>query len=262
MAEVSKDQTIFACPHCGLGLAYSQTGATCPNGHSFDRAREGYLNLVVGGRISPTTTPGDTPESLAARRRFLATGAYAPIARALVDVLGELNGPILDVGCGEGYYLSHIEAPDKYGIDISKRGIQMASKAYPHSHFVVGNAYRLPVLTHSCHAVFSVFSPHSYDEFLRILVPGGRWVTVTPGSQHLIEMRPLRKDTIVTREQKRESPPPMSEFAQRLHFELDLDEESAHDLFSMTPLKWQTAAHSAPSQRVTVDVWVATGLSS
>lgn len=262
MAEVSKDQTIFACPHCGLGLVHTKTDAKCPNGHSFDRAREGYFNLIVSGRISPTTTSGDTADSLAARRRFLATGAYRPLADALVDTLGELNGPVLDVGCGEGYYLSHVDTAYKYGIDISKRGIQMASKAYPHTNFVVGNAYRLPVLTRSCHAVFSVFAPHSHEEFQRVLIPGGKWVTITPGPQHLVEMRPLRKETIVEREQKRESPPPLSESARRIHFQLDLTKVSAEDLFSMTPLKWQTAAKSALSQQVTVDVWVASGLSS
>ena len=262
MAEVSKDQTIFACPHCGRELVYTKTGATCSHGHSFDRAREGYLNLVVAGRISATTTPGDTAESLAARRRFLATGAYAPIVEALIGALGDVSGPILDIGCGEGYYLSQIQSSQKYGVDISKRGIQMASKANPHSNFVVGNAYRLPVLAQSCEAVFSVFSPHSHEEFHRVLVPGGRWITVTPGPEHLIEMRPLRKVSIITREQKRQEPPPGSSSARRVQFTLNLSEESADDLFSMTPLKWQTAANSGPSRHVTVDVWVASGLSS
>ena len=259
MAEVSNDHSIFACPHCGLALNPTPNGAQCPHGHTFDRAREGYLNLVVGGRIPSATTPGDTTASLSARRRFLNTGMYAPIATALTETIGEIDGAVLDVGCGEGYYLSHIHSPRRYGLDIAKRAIQMASKTYPDAQFVVGNAYRLPVIENSCHAVFSVFAPHSLEEFHRVLIPNGQWVTVTPASHHLKQMRPKRDDNIVQREQKREAPPAHASHSQRLQFTLDLSEESAHDLFSMTPLVWQTAADAAPSTHVSVDVWVASG---
>ena len=259
MAEVSNDHSIFACPHCGLALTPAPHGASCSHGHTFDRAREGYINLLVGGRMPSAATPGDTPESLAARRRFLNTGMYAPIAAAVAEMIGDTNGAVLDVGCGEGYYLSHIRSPYRFGLDISKRGIQMASKSYPEAHFVVGNSYRLPVLDNSCAATLSVFAPHSLEEFHRVLVHGGQWVTVTPASNHLIEMRPKRDDTIVQREQRRDIPPAHASHAQRIQFELDLSEESALDLFSMTPLVWQTAADAAPRTHVSVDVWVASG---
>jgi 23S rRNA (guanine745-N1)-methyltransferase len=259
MAEVANDHSIFACPHCGLEFTPSSGGVHCPHGHSFDRAREGYLNLLIGGRISTSTNPGDTAESLAARRRFLNTGLFAPIATAVAATMGEIDGAVLDVGCGEGYYLSHIQSPHRFGLDIAKRAIQMASKSYPDAQFVVGNAYRLPVLENSCAAVFSVFAPHSLEEFHRVLVPNGQWVTVTPASNHLIQMRPKRDENIVQREQRRDVPPAHASHSQRIHFGLDLSEESAHDLFSMTPLVWQTAADAAPTTHVSVDVWVATG---
>ena len=81
---------VLACPHCGLPLSLSATGATCERHHSFDRGRGGYLNLLVGGRLSAATTPGDTPDALAARRRFLGAGHYAPIAAAVAAVVGRL----------------------------------------------------------------------------------------------------------------------------------------------------------------------------
>ncbi|CAB4552457.1 MAG: methyltransferase domain-containing protein [Actinobacteria bacterium] len=262
MAEVSKVPSIFACPHCMQAFTPTAHGVVCPNGHTFDRAREGYLNLLIGGRLTSDAVPGDTPDSLAARRRFLSTGAYTPIANALAKVIEEIDGPVLDVGCGEGYYLSRIHSPHKHGIDISKQGIRMASKGFPEAHFAVGNAYRLPILDASCDAVFSVFAPHSHLEFQRVLSTCGQWVTVTPGAHHLQQMRPKRDSSIVEREQRRDEPPEHAIHAQRIQFDLELSDESAHDLFSMTPLIWQTAADAAPVTQVSVDVWVASGFKS
>jgi 23S rRNA (guanine745-N1)-methyltransferase len=163
------------------------------------------------------------------------------------------------VGCGEGYYLSHIDADSTYGIDISKKAIQMASKAYPMSQFAVASSYRLPVGDSSSAGVFTVFAPHSFSEYQRVLVPGGTWVTVTPGPHHLKEMRPSRDDTVEEREQRRSEPPEQATHAERLQFTLHLTEEAAVDLFSMTPLRWQTAAQARPVTDVSVDVWIASG---
>jgi 23S rRNA (guanine745-N1)-methyltransferase len=262
MAEVSKVPSIFACPHCMQAFVPTTHGVRCPQGHSFDRAREGYLNLLIGGRLPSDAVPGDTPASLAARRRFLSSRAYAPIADALATAIQQIDGPVLDVGCGEGYYLSHVHSPQRYGIDIAKQGIRMASKAFPEAHFAVGNAYRLPILDASCDAVFSVFAPHSHDEFQRVLTTCGQWVTVTPGAHHLQQMRPQRDADIVEREKRRDVAPEHAVHAQRIQFNLELSDGSAHDLFSMTPLVWQTAANATPVTHVSVDVWVASGFKS
>ena len=235
------------------------SSSVCANNHTFDRAREGYLNLLVGGRLPGASTPGDTPESLHARRRFLHGGWYSPIADALVTALGNIDGDVLDIGCGEGWYLTRVSATHINGLDISKRAVQMASKQHPDGRFVVGSAHRLPVLPESCAAVFSVFAPHSLDEFRRVLRPGGRWVTVTPGPRHLEEMRPNKNESIRKRESRRSEPPLGADSADRLTFGLTLTPDAAVDLFSMTPLQWQTAASASPAVTVTVDVWVAWG---
>lgn len=247
---------IFCCPHCGGAFDRTDTGVVCPQGHSFDRAREGYLNLLPTGRLAGMSTPGDTPESLQARRRFLQGGWYAPVADALADALGGAQ-TALDVGCGEGWYLSRVGAPDTNGLDISKRAVQMAAKAQPGAQFVVAGAHRLPVLPASCDAVYSVFAPHSTSEFERVLRPGGRWVTVTPASHHLREMRPHGTTGVEARERRRNEPPAGTEHAERITFSLSLEPHAAADLFTMTPLQWQAGASSSPSSDVTVDVWVA-----
>jgi 23S rRNA (guanine745-N1)-methyltransferase len=172
-----------------------------------------------------------------------------------------IAGPVLDVGCGEGYYFTHIEATEKYGIDISKKAVQMASKLLPDANFAVASAFRLPIVDHSCAAVFSVFAPHSFEEYARVLQPGGKWVTITPGPHHLQQMRPKRDQSIDEREERRSEPPAQAQHAERLQFELDLSPSAANDLFSMTPLVWQTAADASPTTHVSVDVWVSSGTS-
>ena len=259
MAEHIEESTVFSCPHCSEELKLTRHGAHCANGHSFDRSREGYINLIVGGRLATDSVSGDTPESLLARRRFFATHSYIPIASALNNALGIIDGPVLDVGCGEGFYLDNLTATDKYGVDISKKAVQLVSKLIPSARCAVASAFRLPILDHSCAAVFSVFSPHSFEEIQRVLQPGGTWVTVTPGPSHLHQMRPHRDQAIIEREERRSEPPVQANHAERIQFDLDLSVEAAHDLFSMTPLVWQTAANASPATHVSVDVWVSRG---
>ena len=258
--------SVLACPHCAVALLSDENAAHCENGHSFDRAREGYFNLLVGGRIPATVTPGDTPDALAARRRFFSHGGYRPIAEALAAAVGKVSGALLDIGCGEGFYLSHCVAHSRFGLDVSKRAVQMASRLIPDAQFVVGSAYRLPILDMSCETVFSVFAPRPFNEFIRVLQPGGRWFTVTPGPAHLVQMRPaLEGDTgtkALEREQRRSEPPPEATDAHLIEFVLELTEETAHDLFMMTPLQWQSDADDASINsfhEVNVDVWLSTG---
>ena len=250
--------SVLACPHCSLPLDIDERHASCLSGHSFDRAKEGYLNLLVGGRVPSTKTPGDTTESLSARRRFLHSGWYSPIVEALRESLGTIHGPVLDVGCGEGYYLSCLTTHESYALDISKRAVQMTSKLLPETQCIVGTSFRLPIQNDSLAAVYTVFAPHSIDEYRRVLRPGGVWVTVTPGPQHLIELRPQRDEKTIEREDRRTQPPEESEDATRVQCALSLTDEAALDLVAMTPLQFQTSAHSAVEivRNVTVDVWV------
>lgn len=251
---------MLACPNCGSPLVLDSSAARCETGHTFDRGRGGYLNLLIGGRLGPSVTPGDTKDALAARRRFLRAGHYAPIAQALAERVGGDARSILDVGCGEGYYLSFLPGIERVGLDISKAAVQMAARAYPDTQFVVGSAYRAPILDASVDVVVSVFAPHPFDEFRRLLRPSGRWITVTPGSGHLAELRPRldgdagRRDA--ERLERRMRPPEESERAERLQFSLGLDLAQAQELFSMTPLRWQSVPPPAGPTSVTVDVWV------
>lgn len=261
VADETHPSDVLACPHCRLPLTLGPHEARCATGHSFDRGRGGYVNLMVGGRLSSGALAGDTPDALAARRRFLTAGGYAPIAGALAEMVGTVDGAVLDVGCGEGYYTAHLAAACRFGLDVSKRAVQMAARSMPDSTFVVGSAYRLPVQDASVSVVTSVFAPHPLDEFARVLRPGGRWVTVTPGPRHLVEMRPsgdgVAGSKALDRQRRRAEPPEGSTHARRLEFRLELDDTTADDLFLMTPIRWQASVRP-PVDAVSVDVWVAT----
>ncbi|MEU8327101.1 putative RNA methyltransferase [Micromonospora sp. NPDC048839] len=75
------------CPVCGdpLGQATDTRVLRCPRRHSFDIARQGYVNLLTGR--SPHV--GDTAEMVAARADFQAAGHYDVISAALAAAATE-----------------------------------------------------------------------------------------------------------------------------------------------------------------------------
>ncbi|MBM0235827.1 23S rRNA methyltransferase, partial [Micromonospora sp. STR1_7] len=77
------------CPVCGEPLAEATAGTAralrCPRRHSFDLARQGYVNLLAGR--APHV--GDTAEMVAARADFLAAGHYDLISAALADAAAQ-----------------------------------------------------------------------------------------------------------------------------------------------------------------------------
>ena len=108
------------CPICGELLQLTDKQYRCPKNHSFDVARQGYVNLLAVQQ-KHSLNPGDTREQVLSRREFLEAGFYAPIAETLIaeaKALG-ISGQILDVGCGEGYYSAQLATP---GHHLSKSG--------------------------------------------------------------------------------------------------------------------------------------------
>src|SRR5262249_45453702 len=73
------------CPVCGSPLHAAGTALRCPAKHSFDIARQGYVDLSAG-RV---THAGDTPEMISARQALLAAGHFRVLTEALVDAIGD-----------------------------------------------------------------------------------------------------------------------------------------------------------------------------
>ena len=247
----------FRCPLCGDALAETPSGLRCPAGHCFDRAREGYVNLLPVNR-KHSKLPGDDKVMVAARRAFLEKGWYRPLREALAALAAELTGPapvVLDAGCGEGYYTAGVrealldagKAPEVLGIDISKAALQKAGKRCPGIAFAVASAYRLPVADGSVELLLNVFSPLAIEEFRRVLAPGGAYLYAVPGAMHLWEMKEVLYRRPYPNEEKET---PYEGFAYDrivpVRYTVHLpSQEDIHALFQMTPYYWKTPRDGA-----------------
>lgn len=179
---------LVVCPMCEAHLVLGDRAAACPSGHSFDIARQGYLNLLRG----PAPKNADTAAMVAARDRFLSTGHYEPIAAA---VAARVQGSrLLEVGAGTGYYLAHAleRNPAAIGIatDVSVAAAKRAARAHDRAASIVADTWAgLPLRSGCIESVLCVFAPRNMDEFRRVLAPGGTLLVVTPGPDHLAALR-------------------------------------------------------------------------
>jgi 23S rRNA (guanine745-N1)-methyltransferase len=165
----------------------------CANAHSFDVARSGYVNLLQP-QDRRSKNPGDTPEAVAARRRFLERGFGDPLVEAIVHALPmTARQSLLDAGCGEGHHTDAIRraySVEACGVDISVPAIELAARRYPDCQWVVANADRfLPYADASFDAVTSITARLSVDEFHRVLTLDGTLLVAIPGADDLIELR-------------------------------------------------------------------------
>jgi 23S rRNA (guanine745-N1)-methyltransferase len=253
----------WRCPTCQQPLAEDATGAWCATGHRVDRAREGYLNLLPGGRLRGRP-PGDSVEMLRARRALFDAGHYAPVQRAVAAMVASFSpSVVLDAGCGEGAYLAVVDAPQRLGIDVAKEGIRMAARRYPDARWAVASSYQLPVDDGTVDVVSSVFAPRPFDELHRVLRPDGVVVVASPGPDHLAGLTDLIYGAARVHEQRPhtgtvddgdpDEPVPSSSIErERVRFTLDLDRSGdITNLLHMTPYWWRAseAQRAAIGQR-------------
>lgn len=258
---------MLICPLCQHSLAYDAQGACCSQGHRFDRARQGYLNLLPVQHKN-SRAPGDNPAMVEARRRFLQAGHYAPLAQRLAQ-LAASHAPQqwLDIGCGEGYYTAQLaeQLPeaDGYALDISREAVKRAAArgrsrslrdaALPTSMSVaaltwlVASMARVPLSDASCDLLASVFSPLDWQEALRLLRPGGGLLRMGPTRAHLMELRQKLYDEVRDYDDQKhlELIPPGMHLAhsETLSFPLLLaDAQARADLLAMTPHGWRASA--------------------
>lgn len=263
----------LACPVCGERLVHEPgaTRVTCANRHSFDIARQGYVNLLRGGKHQQTYDRASFED----RRRVFESGLYDPIGRALcgiVDALANETGDevsgepaaavapalaagntgrsalrILDAGCGEGHFARLVRAKTGAHVaafDISKESVHLAATAQADDGIVwfVADLAHIPLRANSVDVILNIFSPANYREFQRILAPGGHIVKVIPTSRHLHEVRELAGAFIAHEEYSNRRV--LDHFAanctlkttQRASRTLELDEQTRAALIAMTPL--------------------------
>ncbi|EXS34631.1 putative RNA methyltransferase [Acinetobacter sp. 826659] len=246
---------VLMCPVCRQSLNLTERTWRCEQGHSYDVAKQGYVNLHVV-QHKHSKNPGDTPESVDARRAFLQSGYYQPLQQAVVDLLKQLNvKAILDIGCGEGYYTSAMQqvVEQCVGVDIAKNAVQRAAKLNTEVTWVVGTGATLPVLDHSMDACTSLFSPIPQTEIARVLKDDGYLIVVTPASEHLYAMREALFEQV--------NPHTPEKFVEQLQnlFELKqeqiidapfgLDQQALKNLIAMTPYAYK----ASPERRLQLE---------
>lgn len=239
---------IWCCPVCAGLLSKSENSWRCAQGHSFDCAKEGYVNLLLANQ-KRSSDPGDTREMMINRRAFLEAGSYRPLSDALNNVLDGLKpATLLDCGCGEGYYLqqylaslSEASSVAAFGLDISKEAVRMASKSNRSAaDFAVASSFHLPVADQSVDLLLRVFAPGDLAEVRRVLAPEGAFVLVVPGPDHLFSL----KQALYQKPRQHELPDiPLGftcEKDERVMFDLDLTSNAGvKQLLAMTPFVWK-----------------------
>lgn len=182
---------MLVCPVCGKPLERAENAFKCSLGHSYDIASSGYCNLLCKNK--PGDFTGDSREMVAARRKFLDTGAYEKLRDAVCERLKELSPETaVDAGCGEGYYTREAAKcvkGDFIGIDISKSATQYAAKRDKKTTYVTASAYHMPVEDKCADVIMSLFAPLPAEEFARVLKDDGCVLAAVPGNEHLWELK-------------------------------------------------------------------------
>jgi 23S rRNA (guanine745-N1)-methyltransferase len=237
----------------------------CVNRHSFDVAREGYVNLLTGRQKAGHK--GDTPEMLAARRRFLEAGFYEPLRRRLAkQVQAWAPRVVAEIGCGEGYYLGGVaEALPQarcLGTDIAKAGVRLAAKRYPRAAWAVADTNRLvPLPDASADVLLDVFAPRNAAEFARVLRPTGHLLVVIPAPEHLAELRQVQPLLAIQAGKRQAVEATMAshftlQSVETITVPLRADGTTVADLVAMTPNAWflteDQKQHLAGSPNLTV----------
>jgi len=226
---LEKMMNLLMCPVCRQQLSLNERTWRCENHHSYDVAKQGYVNLHVV-QHKHSKNPGDTPESVQARRAFLSAGHYAPLQQTVVQKIRALRiENLLDIGCGEGYYTNAMQAEvlQCVGVDIAKNAVQVAARLNKDITWVVGAGATLPVQDESIDLCTSLFSPIPKQEILRVLKPKSYLMVVTPAPQHLYAMREALFEEVKPHEPQK--------FVEQLQDEFNLVSEQVIDAPMVLP---------------------------
>ena len=229
------------CPICSEKLNQRDAQFVCPQNHSFDVARQGYVNLLTVQQ-KHSLNPGDTREQVLSRREFLESGYYAPILDTLITEAGQLgiSGEILDVGCGEGYYSSRLAdalGAELTGLDISKEAVRCAAAKYKGKRWLCATAAHIPVEDGSAELLTSLFALTLPEEFHRVLKAGGCYFQVLAAEDHLLGLKGIIYDQLHFKEKNTVPELPGFELVKSvpIRFSFTVEGKQVQNLFSMTP---------------------------
>lgn len=255
----------FACPICQSSMhVYEQDRLVCVANHSFDIAKQGYVNMLTHGATSKYSK-----SLFESRKAVIDSGIYDVIEAKIAERVVSAN-TVLDTGCGEGSHLARIMAEKSkgigFGIDIAKEGIVAAARHYPQQIWCVGDLAKSPFAPSSFDAILNILSPANYDEFKRLLAPNGCVIKVVPQSGYLQELRAqlyadssketYSNEQIVAR--FRDSFHKVD--VERITYTVPLAKELVAALLEMTPMGWHKKDNTGILlNEITIDVEILIG---
>ena len=240
----------WQCPLCGAPLT-GDVSLKCAKNHSFDRAKEGYWNLLLNA------------------------GYYGIFGQAVGELCLQYGQPaapdaplhLLDAGCGEGWYdrciAQQFAAAGKTlqlaGFDIAKPAVRLAAKALPTAKYAVASSFGQPVRTGWADVLLNCFSPFAQEEFLRVLRPSGRMIYVVPGAEHLYQMKAVLYEKPYKNAVQEIAYPGFRAIGEReVSGTITVPREQLEALFAMTPYYWKTprdgTARLAALPELTTDI--------
>lgn len=183
---------LFRCPRCqSLITEVDQTSIICAQGHRIDFNKHGYLHLMANSGATEYQR-----QLFVDRRSLLQAGLFQPIVQEINNQLPHQPLTILDVGTGEGTPLQQLatfrqQADTFIGFDIAKEGVNLATQLPVNAFFCVADLRQLPFNNDQFDVVMELFSPSDYQEFHRVIKPGGQLIKVIPNANYLVEIRHL-----------------------------------------------------------------------
>ena len=252
------DNQLLLCPVCKENLIKDTSNKTykCKNNHTYDIAKEGYVNLLISNQ-KRSKNPGDSKEMVLARIDFLSKGYYKQLSdkinEKIVQYLTKHSKDkfnIVDLGCGEGYYMINLKnymdekniKANYYGIDVSKDAVKYAGKTNKDCVWAVGNNFNILASDKSIDCILSVFSPIDIDECNRVLKDDGIFVRVLPRTNHLIQLRNIIYSEVHLNEKVYKASDEDNEYVEESNvtFDIELNKEEILSLLKMTSHYWKS----------------------
>jgi len=263
--KIKDNIEIFKCPICSNKMEiYNMKSLICSRNHCFDLSKNGYLNFLL------SSNRAEYDKLMFKSRNIMCkNGFFEPLVELISEIIVKQIGSnvfnkviILDVGCGEGSHLNQIIGKlqkktginfEGVGIDISKEGIQVASKAYPDHVWCVGDLARSPFMDKKFDVILNILSPSNYSEFNRIISNNGILIKVVPGNNYLKELRKLFY--YKTSKESYSNEKVLNHFnnsfplidKEQLQYTVALDRADLENLIKMTPLSWSATQEKVES---------------
>lgn len=273
---------LFACPICESPMrVINLRSLTCSNQHTFDIAKQGYINLL----LQQNKTHYDK-DLFTARRQIIAKNGFFDRLTAMLSQIinnqttdqGVLK--LVDMGSGEGTHLANIDDTLQtnftqsvvgIGIDIAKEGILTAAKSYENVVWMVADLAHTPLMDQTCDVILNILSPSNYREFKRVLKDDGIVIKVVPGEGYLSELRHHFYQQ--SSKEDYSNVEVTTHFSDHFHhveehtlfYKIPLDPPAMKALIKMTPLTWNISEEEINTflktgiSEITVDLKVLIG---